>query len=60
MKICRDCLVPMTPVMSFSREKREKFDRCPKCYDETKHRKIKDEELSFGEVLHREFQKRNK
>lgn len=29
MRICRDCLVPMTGVMSFSKDKREKFDRCP-------------------------------
>ena len=51
MKICRDCLVPMTPIMSFSREKNEKFNRCPKCHGETRHQKIKDSELSFGEVL---------
>lgn len=51
MKLCRDCLVPMTGVMSFSKDKREKFNRCPQCHGETKHRNIKDDELSFGEVL---------
>ena len=53
MKLCRDCLVPMTPIMSFSKVKREKFNRCPKCHSETRHNKIKDSELSFGEVLHK-------
>lgn len=51
MRICRDCLVPMTGVMSFSKDKREKFNRCPQCHGETKHRNIKDDELPFGEVL---------
>lgn len=58
MKICRDCLIPMTHVMSFSQEKREKFDRCPKCHGETKHQNIKDNELSFGEVLHKAMRNR--
>lgn len=53
MRICRECLVPMTGVMSFSKDKREKFDRCPKCHSETRHNKINDKELSFGEVLHK-------
>ena len=51
MKMCRDCLVPMVGVMSFSREKREKIKHCPKCHGETRHNKIKDKELLFGEVL---------
>lgn len=58
MRICRDCLVPMTPVMSFSREKNEKFNRCAKCHGETRHRKIKDDELSFGEVLNKTMKNR--
>lgn len=58
MQFCRDCNTKMVGVMSFSRDKHEKFCRCPKCYSETRHRKIKDEELNFGEVLHKEFQKR--
>ena len=56
--ICRDCNVLMKPVMSFSNDKREKFCRCPKCYEETKHQKIKDGELVFGEVLDKEMHKR--
>ena len=57
MTFCRDCNVPMQPVMSFSKNKHEKFDRCPKCFGETKHRKINDNELMFGEVLHKELRK---
>ena len=58
MTICKDCNTPMQPIMSFSKDKREKFDRCPKCFGETKHVKLRDEELSFGEVLSRELHKR--
>ena len=56
MTICKDCYVPMIGVMSFSSDKHEKFDRCPKCRGETRHRVLRDEELSFGEVLSRELQ----
>ena len=45
-------------IMSFSKDKHEKFDRCPKCFGETKHRKLTDEELDFGEVLDKEIHKR--
>ena len=58
MVICRTCNIPMQPVMSFSKDKHEKFNRCPKCFGETKHVKLRDEELSFGEVLSRELHKR--
>ena len=58
MRLCKDCYVPMVGVISFSSDKHEKFDRCLKCYGETKHQKLKDEELSFGEVLNRELHKR--
>ena len=58
MTICRTCNIPMHPVMSFSKDKYEKFDRCPKCFGETKHQKLRDDELSFGEVLHKEINKR--
>ena len=58
MIICRTCSIPMRPVMSFSKDKHEKFDRCPKCFGETKHRKLKNEELDFEEVLSRELHKR--
>ena len=56
--ICKDCYVPMISVMSFSKNKHEKFCRCLKCYEYTKHKKLRDEELDFGEVLHREISKR--
>lgn len=58
MQLCKDCYTPMISVMSFSQDKHEKFCKCPKCYSETKHRKLRDEELAFGEVLHREINKR--
>ena len=58
MIICRTCSIPMQPVMSFSKDKHEKFCRCPKCRGETKHQKLKNEKLDFGEVLHREISKR--
>ena len=57
MTICKDCYVPMQPVMSFSKDKHEKFDRCPKCFGETKHVKLRDDELTFGEVLHKGLKK---
>ena len=58
MTICRDCNIPMHLVMSFSPGKHEKFCRCHKCRGETKHQKLKDEELDFGEVLHRVISKK--
>ena len=53
MLFCKNCWTPMVGVMSFSKDKHEKFCRCPKCYEETKHNKINDSELNFGEVLHK-------
>lgn len=58
MKICRDCKTKMAEVLSFSKDKNEKFERCPKCYSETRHRKLDEKELNFGEVLDREIHKR--
>ena len=58
MIICRGCYVPMIGVMSFSNDKYEKFCRCPRCYSETKHQKIRDGELVFGEVLNKAIHKR--
>ena len=55
MTICKDYYILMVSVMSFSKNKHEKFCRCPKCRGKTKHQKLKDEELDFGEVLHREI-----
>lgn len=57
MTICRNCNTPMQSVMSFSQDKREKFNKCPKCHDETRHLKLRDDELTFGEVLHKELKK---
>ena len=47
----------MHPVMSFSKDKHEKFNKCPRCYYETRHVKLRDDELDFGEVLNRELKK---
>lgn len=58
MIICRDCYISMVGVMSFSKDKHEKFCRCPKCHSETRHKKLRDDELDFGEVLSREIYKR--
>jgi len=55
--VCKNCYIPMIGVMSFSKDKHEKFWRCPKCCSETRHNKINNGELSFGEVLHREIKK---
>ena len=57
MQYCMNCGNIMVGVMSFSKDKHEKFCRCPKCCSETRHIKINDNELSFGEVLHREVKK---
>ena len=58
MTICKDCNTPMQPVMSFSKDKHEKFNKCPKCHGETKHVKLRDNELDFGEVLNKAIHKR--
>ena len=58
MIICKDCYVPMIGVMSFTKDKRDKFCRCPKCFGETKHKKLRDAELDFGEVLNKAINKR--
>ena len=57
MTICKDCNTPMQPVMSFSNGKHEKFNKCPRCYCETRHVKLRDDELDFGEVLNKELKK---
>lgn len=58
LQICKYCYVPMVEVMSFSKDKQEKFCRCLKCYGETKHNSLRDNELDFEEVLHKEINKR--
>ena len=57
MQFCKDCNIRMKGVMSFSKDKHERFCRCLKCYEETKHKKLRDDELVFGEVLNRELKK---
>ena len=56
--ICKDYYVPMVGVMSFSKDKHEKFDRYPKCFGEIKHRKLTDDELDFGEILNKAIHKK--
>ena len=56
--ICKNCYIPTVGVISFSKDKREKFDRCPQCFGETKHKKLRDAELDFGEVLNKAINKR--
>ena len=58
MQLCKNCNVLMKPIMSFSKDKHEKFNRCPKCYGETRHQRIKDSELNFGEELDKAIHKR--
>ena len=58
MQLCKDCYVPMIGVMSFSKDKHEKFCRCSKCCSETRHKKLRDDELDFGEVLNKAIHKR--
>lgn len=58
MTVCRDCYISMIGTMSFSKDKHEKFCRCPKCYGETKHVPIRENDLSFGEYLYKEINKR--
>ena len=58
MIFCNNYNIPMQPVMPFSKDKREKFDRCPQCFGETKHRKLQDDDLNFGEVLDKAIHKR--
>ena len=48
----------MQPVMSFSKDKHEKFCMCPRCRGETKHQKLRDDEQDFGEVLNKAIHKK--
>ena len=45
-------------IMSFSKNKHEKFNRCPKCFGETRHKKLRENDLDFEEVLGKEIHKR--
>lgn len=55
--ICSSCNIQMINVISFSNEKHEKFCHCKKCKQETKHKKLQDEELDFVEVLSKKLHK---
>ena len=55
--ICKTCDIPMRSVMSFSQDKYEKFNKSLKCYSKTKHQKLNDNEMTFGEVLSKEIRK---
>ena len=45
-------------IISFSKNKHEKFNRYPKCFGETRHKKLREDDLDFGEVLDKEIHKR--
>lgn len=49
--VCNQCYIPMKEVMSFSKDKHERFCRCPKCKKETKKYPIMDNELTFDGYL---------
>ena len=51
MVFCKVCNAQMMSVMSFSKDKREKFARCTKCYGETTHNSLRNNELNFREIL---------
>ena len=53
MFVCKTCNIPMVKVLSFSKDKHERYCRCPKCMEETKHQKVRDTEFTFGEILNR-------
>ena len=60
MTICKSCFIPMIEVIGFrpnEKNKHDRFCRCPKCKRETKHIKIDNSELSFGEYIEREIRK---
>ena len=60
MQYCMNCGNIMIGIMSFSKDKHEKFCRCPKCCSETRHIKLDDSELNFGEYLYRELERKRK
>ena len=45
-------------IISFSKNKHEKFNHYPKCFGETRHKKLREDDLDFGELLSREIYKR--
>lgn len=57
LQICKNCYISMVGVMSFSKDKHERFCKCTKCYSESRHKKIQDDELEFREVLNKKLGK---
>ena len=51
MWFCKDCNTRMVSVLSFSKNKNEKFNQCTKCFAESKHHTIKDKDLNFEEIF---------
>ena len=45
-------------ITQLSKDKHKEFGRCLKYFGETKHRKLRDDELTFGEVLNKAINKR--
>ena len=45
------CATVQCCTQAFTKERHERFCRCPKCRGETKHQKLRDDDLKFGEVL---------
>lgn len=58
MIICKKCYSAMVGVMSFSKDKHERFYRCPKCMNESKHQKLKEDDLDFREMLCKSYKKK--
>lgn len=56
MQVCKKCYTAMVGVMSFSKDKNERFCRCPKCKGETKHQRIRNDD--FEAMLDNELHKR--
>ena len=60
MVICGNCLIPMSEAISFrpgEKNRHDKYCKCPKCRRETKHVKVMNSELTFGECMNKEIQK---
>lgn len=57
MQYCNACGIPMVGVLSFSKDKKEKYCRCPDCYRESKRCSVSDSELIFSDILKKEYHK---
>ena len=59
MILCKDCGIPMSATMSFSDKGNEKFYRCQKCKQETKHMTLRNNDINFGEELNKATRRYN-